>query len=1071
VKSVDAALLVMVLVAAFMLASGVSRTTDQWLHFASGRALLNGEYSLGTDPFSHATAGRTWVNHAWLSSVAAYLLYQADTSGFVVVAVKAFLFAATFGVVFLIRRSGQTIWPWVVATAVAVVAAAPHAQLRPLVVSGLFLAVTLYLVLGRDWKASAKLPLAAVGLLFWVWASSDVWFFLGPLTILLVLVGEVVQNAVWKKAEPTDDAVAVPHLLKALAVGVVACSLTPHHVRVWQLPAELGFHLPTNFQTDFDLAAFALSPTDKSYFDRPTRGKSVNGAAFAGLLVGGGIVVAITGLARLRVAHLLLWIAFAGLALLQQRAILFFSVVAVPVFATGLSALIDGVKLGPADGPRANLLLMLSSLGRILGLPATLLFVAAAYPGWLLPQPGHPSLTPRVAWAVEPDPGLKRTAEMLGRWRESGRLPADYRGLIVNTELANHVAWFAPKEKVFVNGRYAFHGPELADFLKVRRVFLDRQQPIDAVEIEAVHEVAQKHDLAYVAFAGIGYPPLNVDMLPLYQLTAPEGGYALWHVDGRAVVLGDLQAKNYRAAVFQELAFNPARLGFDPNAAAVLPPPPPGMPKVAAEPSFLDPFFQPVPAVPPHEALDAATWLNIGDEYARRDYRGRVGDRVLLDDQTIRMIGWPWFGGAVGNPLLASAAQNGGYRTPDVAVAYNVLALRAAWQAIAANPDDPFGYYNLSQVCGATPFGVPGRNVLGGRNAIPGMRGDIKQQLEVAGLRQFIDRLPPPGAVSRGVARIGQEAAYRLHLLYQPDQASQAGQAVLPESASQMLIRAREYYEASDLPARMPEEHDRRKKDFEARLKNLERLVIPANDNFQQFKNLDLPAQVRGAIERNLLVQAAEKFAEAWRTQNLGPDPQKLTLQMVRSFVILGQCDQADFYLTQVEDAIAELRAKGDAKVEGVAQVVDGFRFQLWQLRGDYAKAGEALEKAIRLPPLTESEKEAVRAAVAKPTLAAYQDYLGGFDQNGLINGPAMSLLGGPGLFGQTHVQFSIDKWQQHADFFIQRGLQLLLEGKVAEAKVRFEQALRPEKVEMPAYMPQRQLAEQYLRLIEEGPR
>ena len=51
VKSIDAAMAVLVLVAAFMVASNVARNSDQWLHYAGGRALLNGSYSLGSDPF------------------------------------------------------------------------------------------------------------------------------------------------------------------------------------------------------------------------------------------------------------------------------------------------------------------------------------------------------------------------------------------------------------------------------------------------------------------------------------------------------------------------------------------------------------------------------------------------------------------------------------------------------------------------------------------------------------------------------------------------------------------------------------------------------------------------------------------------------------------------------------------------------------------------------------------------------------------------------------------------------------------------------------------------------------
>ena len=53
------------------------------------------------------------------------------------------------------------------------------------------------------------------------------------------------------------------------------------------------------------------------------------------------------------------------------------------------------------------------------------------------------------------------------------RLPADVRGLLTGVELANYCAWFAPEEKVFMNGRFDHHRPELAAFIK-----WVRKQPI-----------------------------------------------------------------------------------------------------------------------------------------------------------------------------------------------------------------------------------------------------------------------------------------------------------------------------------------------------------------------------------------------------------------------------------------------------------------------------------------------------------------------------------------------------------------------------------------------------------------
>ena len=59
----------------------------------------------------------------------------------------------------------------------------------------------------------------------------------------IVLVGEVVQKKLLggtdAEAEPLGPLPDVRTLSRALAIGIVASMLNPHHVRVWELPFEL----------------------------------------------------------------------------------------------------------------------------------------------------------------------------------------------------------------------------------------------------------------------------------------------------------------------------------------------------------------------------------------------------------------------------------------------------------------------------------------------------------------------------------------------------------------------------------------------------------------------------------------------------------------------------------------------------------------------------------------------------------------------------------------------------------------------------------------------------------------
>src|SRR5262249_20940587 len=92
IRQLDAFLGSAVFILAFLLASFAARNNDLLLHLASGRALLEGTYKFGEDPFSFTTQGVRWVNHSWLYDVALYLLFKA-AGGAGLVIVKALLLA------------------------------------------------------------------------------------------------------------------------------------------------------------------------------------------------------------------------------------------------------------------------------------------------------------------------------------------------------------------------------------------------------------------------------------------------------------------------------------------------------------------------------------------------------------------------------------------------------------------------------------------------------------------------------------------------------------------------------------------------------------------------------------------------------------------------------------------------------------------------------------------------------------------------------------------------------------------------------------------------------------------
>ncbi len=1039
---VDVFLAFIVLATAFLAASYTARNSDQWPHYAVGRAIVKGEYSFGTDPLSFVTSTRTWVNHNWLVDVGSYFLYNADTTGSTIVAVKAALFALTFAVLLMIRKPGQAIWPWVIASALAVLAATPHTGLRPAIVSAFFLAVTLYVLLGREWKAGSWVNVIGLGVLFCIWANCDTWFFLGPLCVLLVLIGEWLQPIL---AKGSPKGIPTGLLLKALGIGVIACMVNPHHVRVWQIPQEFGIGLPASVKTDSQFRLIALPTFDRDFFlARAELGKNLNVAAFAVLLFVGGVILALA-YGRQRISHTLLWIVFAFLALMHFRSILFFAIVAVPLLATAITELTNRITLGSVSNMTTRFLLLGATVARMLAVPALLAFAAAAYPGWLHPPISDPVYVNRVAWAVEPDAGLARTAELLNGWRDSGKLPDNYRGLILNTDLANHVAWFSTKEKVFANSRFGFHLPELEDWMKVRKALVNRTG-VDETDPAAIREVCRKYDITYLVITATSQPPREVDLVPVGQLTQQNGGFAMWHVDGRAIVLGDMASPLATQPVFAKLAFDPVGLACDPALETnLVPEPPRPMATLVKAPELLDAFFLPPPKVLPVEVLDSIIYQSLAANI-------RNGEMQFHKDV--------WAGNlaaAVVNPIVAYVASRPNQQTTlitppptsDRCVAYQLLALRAARRAVAANPDNPDTYLALARAAG-------------GFVALPGISDQERAEQSVAGLRRYLDRLPPIDKLPPNIALSTFERARELSERYRA-----VGFIDLEQRA---LTEAREYLRRGIELVPDPAEKKKLIEQFDKILADATNRLALVNDPFEQLisnAKPDVAQLVNAAVQRKLFARAMDEFQKAVEAKrDLGPNALAsfdTIVLMTRIQLASGRVEDAVNGLEAIENEIKTFSETANPDPRMGAQLANRQRQPqetMWRLTGNYAKLGELYESDMQQQAkMPEEMKRLIRTALVGELLTSMQ-LTGVSAPHASIGGYAMGYMG-------MQVEMSvIGGWDQQANFYLSRGLLSLQEGKIGDAERRFRQTLETEGIPLPADAPLRAIAEQYLRMI-----
>jgi len=200
----DATLVVLVLVFAFLVASSAVTNSDFFRQLATGRLLAHGDYHFGVDPFTYTSEGAYWVNHSWLFALMVYALYQIPAlGGAAVVICKALMVTALAGILLRTgRRAGQSLWIPAACTALAILTISPRLYLQPFYLSFLFLGLTLWL-LYRPERLRAKASeqpgrssLRAWWLLpplFALWVNCDQWFFLGPSVVALYLAGELLQ--------------------------------------------------------------------------------------------------------------------------------------------------------------------------------------------------------------------------------------------------------------------------------------------------------------------------------------------------------------------------------------------------------------------------------------------------------------------------------------------------------------------------------------------------------------------------------------------------------------------------------------------------------------------------------------------------------------------------------------------------------------------------------------------------------------------------------------------------------------------------------------------------------------
>jgi tetratricopeptide (TPR) repeat protein len=677
----DLVLAIGTIVLGFGIASFAVRNSHFWLHLGTGRLVAKGEYKFGEDPFSYTTAGRTWVNHAWLSDLLTYGVYSAS-GGRTLVVVKAMLVAVLVLLLLMNRRPERSLWPGVVWAGLALLASAQRLTMEPSLFSFVFLAATL-LILTRAPAANSWRTPVALGVLFWFWANCDEWFFLGPAAAALYLVGEALRQRLQPAVEG-ESRPSLRNLALALGVGVAACMLNPHHVRVWQLPGELMPGVAGALRADPEFARYFRAGFERGTFDfdGSRGGNPVNGIAFLLLVLLNLLGVALN-FRRLPWGLVLVNAALLALALVHARAIPFYAVAAAVTTARNFAAFSERLRQRTFAVGTLHALASGRVGARVLTVVAGLAALVACYPGWLQPF----ALQRRLDWAVEPDPSLEKTAKLLQGWRESGKLPEQAHSLLLSPDLADYCAWFAPAEKTFFDHRLGLHAPEAEAFVKMRQQYLPPVPNLDAIPATApldapwLTEALNRHTVTHVVIHS--GDRLRNQFAFLNALRSESGRERvlgmLWVSDGYAVMGRRLQdfvppEKMVQLRMpFVELAFG----------ANVQPLADPGPLYPPVKRGYVEKFLGPAPAAPggAHES------------FLMNEYMNFLLERRALDDRAAALVHASFACAAGGTAFLVRPLPQP--LSPDL-FALAILSVRESRRAILESPDHPDGYFALA---------------------------------------------------------------------------------------------------------------------------------------------------------------------------------------------------------------------------------------------------------------------------------------------------------------------------------------------------------------------------------------
>jgi tetratricopeptide (TPR) repeat protein len=1018
IRRLDIVLALLVIVLGGFLAAFTVRNSDFWQHLAAGRLYAHGHFDFGVDPFSYTTGDNYYVNHSWIYDLVLYVAAslaggpESPIGGIVLVLLKTLLVALLAVILLSIRRPDQSLWAPAFCTAFALVCMSLRLLFQPTVVSMLFLGLTLYILqspryAGGRLDAESRSPLRVywcLPVLFVAWVNLDAWFFLGPVTVALFLLGQAVQQ--WTSPIRTGPDSPEPGQLRTLFLvllaGCCACLVNPHTYHALTLPVQLGLSQNVEaLERDNLLRRLFESPFHEDNFQAGSSFYNVANFSYFPLLLLGLVSFVLNMGRNYRWWRAFLWLSFAALSAYESRNVPFFAVIAGPITALNLQDFAASRALNLRSMTSRALTWSLG--GRIATLVLFVLLILATWPGWLHGRPSDFSQSHRVALAVHVDESMRQAATQIGAWRGQGLLPPNENGFNDVPDLVNYADWFCadeqgrPLEKGFFDYRFDAYSPAVtAEYVDTRAALRGKQLAGADQDNRRANwqETFRKNKISHL----ILNRQIDPEAFGVWARFLPDWQqWRLIYVDGRTMIyLWDDPRNPRRPGEKLPARYDPDALAFGPLAKRI------PMENIGRAPQLPDTwtrFLHGVPALPSEVdqsdvdqmyfrmisrywiapylcSRQIQAWSTMVGASVACPGAGTVGAQTTLLFTTM-----PTLAGLMGNNnavnLLTQRADLG---PPGAAV----MAVRSALRAIAAGPNSSAPYfaeaYAYRAISGSQEDQWTGR-----RGTPPSLPRQQLRQVQIT------------TALERGLMLRPNDLDSHLQLREIYLQQNYLDLALEHTRAAVDLFKARAY------ALRGSGDQENRDKEIESLEKGLEKLDTEVKRRENEFElaatNQPLNAKAQLALSKGLGKRARELVLES-----------DMSLVTAREIPLLMNLLLSTGRIELAKDLLSdEARTTFGENFEWVSALLEA-------ATGNVGKAGAYLDEMI-----DRQEKTGVATMLM-------------VTRNQLF-GPM-----GPQLFAMTNQVAGTTR--QLADFIVIRGMLAMDEGDVPTAAKAFRHAL-----------------------------